>query len=301
MPITVWLSALAVVAATGLLVWAFSGSTTAVDADVRRNLRVPAMDLRTDRLGVPFVDRTLGRMLDRLASAGRSLQPAERADRCDRLIARAGMTGRWAAEQHFALKVLTTGVVAVLGSIRLLVGPSMATLAVVALVVAAAWMLPDLYLRNRAAQRQQQIVQELPDVLDQVTISVEAGLGFEAALLRVVQTTPGPLSEEFGRMLQDVQVGARRTDALEQMVERTDAADLRHVATALVQADRHGIALAHTLRVQSKELRQKRRMRAQEAANKVAVKLLFPVVFCLFPALFVVILGPAVIRIADAF
>lgn len=102
-------------------------------------------------------------------------------------------------------------------------------------------------------------------------------------------------------MLQDIQVGTRRNDAFEQLIERTEAADVRHVVKSLIHADRHGSPLAKTLRLQAKEIRLKRRTRAEEAANKIAVKLLFPVVFCLFPALFIVILGPAVLRIADAF
>jgi tight adherence protein C len=301
MPVIVWLSALAVVAAVPLLLWAVSTDDAVSTATVRRSLGVPRLDLRRQRLDRPTSERLLLPLLDRLADHGRSLMPSSQAERVDRRLSLAGLTGRFTAEQVLGAKVLLAGVAAVAGTLRLVIVPSTTAVAVVVLAVAGGFFLPDLLLRHRAAKRQALIQRELPDIVDQLTISVEAGLGFEAALQRVVKTTPGPLSEEFGRMLQDVQVGTRRSVALGNLLERSDAPDLRHIVLALIQADRLGVPLAQTLRTQAKEIRLKRRMRAEETANKIAVKLLFPVVFCLFPSLFVVILGPAAIRIADAF
>jgi tight adherence protein C len=301
MPVIVWLSALAVVAAVPLLLWAVSTDDAVSTATVRRSLGVPRVDLRRQRLERPTSERLLLPLLDRLADHGRSLMPSSQTDRVDRRLSLAGLTGRFTAEQVLGAKVLLAGVAAVAGILRLVISPSTTAVAVVALAVVGGFFLPDLLLRHRADKRQATIQRDLPDIIDQLTISVEAGLGFEAALQRVVKTTPGPLSEEFGRMLQDVQVGTRRSVALGNLLERSDAPDLRHVVLALIQADRLGVPLARTLRTQAKEVRLKRRMRAEEAANKIAVKLLFPVVFCLFPALFIVILGPAAIRIADAF
>jgi tight adherence protein C len=301
MPVIVWLSALAVVAAVPLLLWAVSTDDAVSTAKVRRSLGVPRVDLRRQRLERPTSERLLLPLLDRLADHGRSLMPSSQTDRVDRRLSLAGLTGRFTAEQVLGAKVLLAGVAAVAGILRLVISPSTTAVAVVALAVVGGFFLPDLLLRHRADKRQATIQRDLPDIIDQLTISVEAGLGFEAALQRVVKTTPGPLSEEFGRMLQDVQVGTRRSVALGNLLERSDAPDLRHVVLALIQADRLGVPLARTLRTQAKEVRLKRRMRAEEAANKIAVKLLFPVVFCLFPALFIVILGPAAIRIADAF
>lgn len=301
MPIIVWLSALAVAASFPVLYWAFAGSDGISSDAVRRNLGAPRPDLRTQQLDRPAAERLLLPLLDRLSGVARGVLPTGWVERADRRLALAGLTGRFTAEQVLGAKVLLGGTVAVLAVIRLIGQPSLQSTFVAGLLVGVGSILPDVVLSRRAGARQQQIEQELPDVLDQLTISVEAGLGFEAALQRVVRTTPGPLSEEFGRMLQDVQVGTRRAAALEHLIARTEAPDLRHVTTTLIQSERLGVPLAKTLRTQAKEMRLKRRMRAEESANKIAVKLLFPVVFCLFPALFIVILGPAAIRIAETF
>ena len=301
MPIVVWLSALAVTVSIPLLVWALRSGTELSTSAVRRNLGGPAPDLRNERLQRPLAERAVMPALERIAQMGGSVLPAQRLDASDRLLALAGVTGRWTAEQLVGAKLVLAAVAGVVSVLRIASDPSLRGLAMSGLAVVGAFLAPDQLLKRRAKERQQQMERDLPDILDQLTISIEAGLGFEAALQRVVRNTPGPLSDEFGRMLQDVRVGTRRADALEALVERTDAPDLRHVVISLIQAERLGVPLARTLRTQSKEMRQKRRMKAEESANKVAVKLLFPVVFCLFPALFIVILGPAAIRISQSF
>jgi tight adherence protein C len=301
MPVVVWLSALAVTVSIPLLVWALRSGTELSTSAVRRNLGGPAPDLRNERLQRPLAERAVMPALERIAQMGGSVLPAQRLDASDRLLALAGVTGRWTAEQLVGAKLVLAAVAGVVSVLRIASDPSLRGLAMSGLAVVGAFLAPDQLLKRRAKERQQQMERDLPDILDQLTISIEAGLGFEAALQRVVRNTPGPLSDEFGRMLQDVRVGTRRADALEALVERTDAPDLRHVVISLIQAERLGVPLARTLRTQSKEMRQKRRMKAEESANKVAVKLLFPVVFCLFPALFIVILGPAAIRISQSF
>jgi tight adherence protein C len=299
--VLIWLSALAVVSSVPVLLWAVGGGDGVSTAAVRRNLGVGAPDVRRARLARPLPERVLLPLLDRVARHAGSALPAGQLEAAERLLALAGLTGRWSAEQLIGAKFVLGGTVAVGAAIRMAAQPSLTWLALAGLLTFTAFVTPDVVLRRLATGRQRQLERDLPDVLDQLTIAVEAGLGFEAALQRVVTSTPGPLSEEFGRMLQDVQVGTRRAVALESVVERTDAPDLRHVVMSLIQSERLGVPLAATLRSQSKEMRLKRRMSAEESANKVAVKLLFPVVFCLFPALFVVILGPAAMRIADSF
>jgi tight adherence protein C len=159
---------------------------------------------------------------------------------------------------------------------------------------------PSAILNSRIDSRRKAMEKELPDVIDLLVISVEAGLGFDAALGRVVQNVPGEISREFSRTLQETRVGVSRTDALRNLTERTDVDDLNTFVLALIQADQFGVSIARVLRVQAEEMRIRRRQRAQERAFKAPVKLVFPLVLFIFPALFVVILGPAAINIVDA-
>ena len=142
---------------------------------------------------------------------------------------------------------------------------------------------------------------ELPDALDLLTISVEAGLAFDAALSQVARNTDGPLAEEFFRVLQEMQIGLGRAEAMRALGERTDLPELRGFVSAMVQADSFGIPIASVLRVQASQMRIKRSQRAEELAQKVPVKILFPLIFCILPALFIVILGPAAITILHSF
>jgi len=160
------------------------------------------------------------------------------------------------------------------------------------------FFLPDLLLYNSGQRRQQQIPVILPDSLDMLTICVEAGLGFDASLAQVARNTKGPVAAEFSRVLQEMQIGKSRTEALRAMADRTTVPELQAFVSALVQSSEMGIPIAHVLREQAKEMRIRRRQRAEELAQKVPVKITFPLIFCLFPALMVVILGPGVIEIA---
>jgi tight adherence protein C len=145
--------------------------------------------------------------------------------------------------------------------------------------------------------RTEQIRLELPDALDLLTISVEAGLAFDAALAQVARNSDGPLAAELFRVLKEMQIGTGRLDALRALAGRTDVEELRIFVGAMVQADSFGIPIASVLRVQSKEMRVKRSQRAEEKAQQVPVKILFPLIFCIMPALFVVVLGPAALKI----
>jgi tight adherence protein C len=159
------------------------------------------------------------------------------------------------------------------------------------------FFLPDLLLINKASHRSEQIQNALPDSLDLLTISVESGLAFDAALAQVARNTDGPLSEEFTRVLQEIQIGSGRSDALRALSERTDVDDLRIFLNSMVQAEKLGIPIADVLRVQAADMRLKRSQRIEEQAMKLPVKMIFPLILCIMPAMFVVILGPAVIAI----
>src|SRR5215212_3912411 len=157
----------------------------------------------------------------------------------------------------------------------------------------------NVVLTNAVQRRQHQIRTALADSIDLLTICVEAGLGFDAALAHVSKNTSGPLADEFYRTLQEVQLGRSRNEAMRNLADRSDVPELRAFVLAMVQADIFGVSVANVLRVQARDMRVKRRQLAEERAMKVPIKVLFPVLFCIFPALFVVILGPAIMRIAD--
>jgi tight adherence protein C len=212
----------------------------------------------------------------------------------------AGNPARWNPDRMLGAKGL--GLI-VLGLLGMLVGAHKPALLVLFGVVGAAagFFLPDLLLYNAGLKRQQRIQVELPDAMDMLTVCVEAGLGFDAALAQVARNTSGPLAAELARALQEMQIGKSRTEALRAMANRTTAPELRAFVSALVQAGELGISIAGVLREQAKEMRLRRRQRAEEQAQKVPVKILFPLMTCLLPALFVVIMGPGVITIAHFF
>lgn len=225
------------------------------------------------------------------------LSPSGTIARLQHQLDLAGNPARWNPDRVLAVKGLGLVVLGVLG---LLLGAHKPALLIVFAIVGAAagFFLPDVLLYNSGLKRQQRIQVNLPDAMDMLTVCVEAGLGFDAALAQVARNTSGPLAAELARALQEMQIGKSRTEALRAMAERTTATELRAFASALVQAGELGISVAGVLREQAKEMRIKRRQRAEEQAQKVPVKILFPLIACLFPALFVVIIGPGAITIA---
>jgi tight adherence protein C len=212
----------------------------------------------------------------------------------------AGNPDRWNPDRILAVKGLGLVLLTALG---VLLGSASPLRLIVCAAVGGGigFFLPDLLLYNSGLKRQTQIRAELPDAMDMLTICVEAGLGFDAALAQVARNSTGPLAAELARALQEMQIGKSRTEALRSMADRTTVPALRAFASALVQAGELGISVASVLREQAKEMRLRRRQWAEEQAQKVPVKILFPLLFCLFPALFVVIMGPAAITISHLF
>jgi tight adherence protein C len=213
----------------------------------------------------------------------------------------AGSPFGWDAERVLVAKVGGLVVGMVLGLLFFVVfgfAWPLRVLGFVAISLLGYW-LPNVVLTNAVQRRQNQIRTALADSIDLLTICVEAGLGFDAALAHVSKNTDGPLADEFYRTLQEVQLGRSRNEAMRNLADRSDVPELRAFVLAMVQADIFGVSVANVLRVQARDMRVKRRQLAEERAMKVPIKVLFPVLFCIFPALFVVILGPAIMRIAD--
>ncbi|WP_350276409.1 type II secretion system F family protein [Kribbella sp. HUAS MG21] len=228
------------------------------------------------------------------------LSPGGMAATLQRRLDLAGNPSGWTPDRILAAKGLG---LFVLGGVGALYGVRTIGLAVVGAAVAGAvgFFVPDILLYNAGAKRQAKIQQALPDALDMLTVCVEAGLGFDAALAQVARNTRGPLAAEFSRVLQEIQIGTSRARALRALADRTTAPELRSFVSALVQAGELGITIADVLREQAREMRLRRRQRAEEKAEKIPVKILFPLVFCLFPSLFVVVIGPGAINIMNVF
>ncbi|MDQ0633058.1 tight adherence protein C [Arthrobacter pascens] len=219
----------------------------------------------------------------------------------DKLLARAGRPAGLPLERLLIAKPALALVVGVLGIVYIMKSPTGPAVLFVVALAALAYFTPDILIHGRGAKRQNEIELEIPNTLDQMLISVEAGLGFETAMARAAQNGKGPLAAELMRTLQDMQVGRSRRDAYMAMAARTDVSDLRSFVRAVVQADIYGIAIANVLRAQAKQMRVKRRQRAEEKAMKLPVKVLFPLMFCILPVLFIVIIGPAVINVMKNF
>lgn len=298
MPLTVLLAAGTVALSVPVVWWAVSGDrSTLVGA---RNLKIgrPAYtDLRQAVLARSASERAVAPMVQRLARRCRRLTPQGMLEALERRVLLAGAPSAWPMERVLATKLVLGGAGASFGLFRFLAGPSLGGLVLLAVLAMGGYLVADLVLYSRAKERQKQIGQALPDTLDQITIAVEAGLGFDAAMARAGATGTGPLAEELMRTLQDVHAGMSRSQALKRLVERTNVTELRHFVLALLQADSYGVPVAQVLRVQAAELRVKRRQRAEERAMKIPVKVIFPLILCILPAMFVVIIGPGALRI----
>jgi tight adherence protein C len=261
-----------------------------------------APDPMRKELDAPFNERVTGPMFSRLTSLGRRFTPNDQSTRLRRKLDLAGNPPGWDTDRVLAFKMLGLLVGAAAGFIVPLLFGNVAWALVFGIGLAVlGFFLPNILLYQRAYDRSQTIQRELPDALDLLVISVESGLGFDAALAQVARNTHGPLAEEFFRVLQEMQLGTGRSDAMRALADRTDVTDLRGFITAMVQADAFGIPIANVLRIQAREMRIRRSQRAEESAQKVPVKILFPLIFCILPALFIVILGPAAIQIMTAF
>jgi len=268
-----------------------------------RAVELRPADLRNRELARPARERLVKPLYNTALTVARRFTPAGARDAIRRKLVMAGSPFGWDPDRVLVAKVacLTGGTV--LGVLFLAVFSfawPLRVLGFLAISLLGYW-LPNIVLTNAVQRRQSEVRSALADSIDLLTICVEAGLGFDAALAHVSKNTSGPLADEFYRTLQEVQLGRSRNEAMRNLADRSNVPELRAFVLAMVQADIFGVSVANVLRVQAKDMRIKRRQLAEERAMKVPIKVLFPVLFCIFPALFVVILGPAVMRIADVF
>lgn len=235
-----------------------------------------------------------------IATFARRLLPTT-VHRLDRMLTRAGRPAAWPLDRVLTVKLVLPVVVAVLGLVYLLSVRSAVAALVVLAATALACFVPELLLRSRGEERRQKIGLALADVLDQVSMSVEAGLGFDPAMARAGRTGVGPLAEELMRTQQDMQVGQSRRQAYQGLADRTGAPELGRFVRAVLQADTYGIPIADVLRTQAAEARLKRRQQAEEKAMTIPTKVVFPLMLLILPVMFIVLLAPAVMDIIAAF
>jgi len=294
--------AAAISSAVTLLLWAVFGVRTGTRSVVAMNLqRGELTDLREITLGKPTKERALQPLVTIVAGWVRRLTPAGSLSSIERKLMLAGRPANWPLERILATKVMLGGIGLVVVFLQLLSGGTTMTLLAAFVFTALLFVAPDIVVAARAKERQREILLALPDSLDQMTICMEAGVGFESAMARASQSNTGPLAQEMVRTLQEMQVGVGRGEALRMLADRNDVPDLRHFVTAVLQAEHYGVPISHVLRDQAKELRSKRRQRAEEAARKLPLKMLFPLILFILPPLFIILIGPAALRLADSF
>ncbi len=296
----------AAVAAGGIhmIVLGLAGSAPVdpVQARLTQLGTMQAKNLEELELQAPFIERTLRPLAAQLSGRMSRVASSSFTERTEKRLALAGNPGDLRVADWLGIKAIVAIVLAIIffflfvvvGLIGLPIPINFVMVAVGALF---GYTAPEFWLGGRVKKRQKAILRMIPDTLDLLTISVRAGLGFDAALSKVVEKLKGPLSEEFRRALAEVRVGKARRDALRDIVSRTEVSPLTNFIGAIIQAEQLGVSISKVLQVQSEQLRIERRQRAEEMAAKAPIKMLFPLVGCIFPSLFIVILGPAIILI----
>jgi tight adherence protein C len=295
-----WIGMLSIGLAVGLGLYLMMG--TAVTADglaadqIAEQQGTSASRRERDR-----TDEDLSSLYKRFGALAKRFTPSDYLHRVQHKLDLAGNPRNWGPDRLLAFKGFGLLIGGLLG---LLIGAKQGGLLLFAAPAggaAAGLFLPDVWVRNLGEKRQVDLQKGLPDAMDMLTICVEAGLGFDAAIGRVARNLDGPIAEECSRVLQEMQFGMSRSEAMRSLVSRTDVPELRSFVSAVIQSTELGISIGDVLREQSKEMRIKRRQRAEEKAQKLQVKLLLPLITCLLPAMFTVVLGPAAIELIHFF
>ncbi|MCL1599488.1 MAG: type II secretion system F family protein [Actinomycetia bacterium] len=273
-----------------------------VKANKNTGGRLASLQTRETVLDKDFSERAVAPMISGLGRFALRFTPTGWVAKAQRKLVLGGWAERMDGNTWAAIRIISliVGVVLAIFTVPL-VESSLMKIAVGGLVLFLGFFGPEASLNRAIDDRRKEMEKSLPDIIDLLVISVEAGLGFESAMGRVVQNVPGELAKEFQRTLQETRVGVSRHQALRHMADRTDVDDLNSFILSLIQADSFGVSISRMLRVQADEMRVRRRQRIQEKAFAAPVKMIFPMMFCIFPAIFIVILGPAAISISQAF
>ena len=299
---TVMLAVIGIVLIGGIVLIVIGLRTSDGDDTLEARLtELGAMDrpptLEEIELSMPFTERIITPVLQQAAELVSRMTPAQTIDRTRTKLEIGGVAQRVEPAVFLATRYILAVVFG--GSMLLLLGPSglptSQKILLIPVITALGFFFPVLWLGSKIRKRQEEIQRALPDALDLLTICVEAGLGFDAALAKVVEKWDNELSRAFAKVLQEVQFGKLRRDALRNMADSVDLPDVSTFIAAVIQAEQLGVSIAKVLRIQSNEMRVRRRLRAEELARQAPVKLMIPIAFLIFPSLFIVLLGPSVI------
>lgn len=260
------------------------------------------MSLEEIEMSLPFKERVLSPFLLKLARSASRFTPRSNVAKTRQKLIEAGSPSKLGVNEFLGLRLLLMVVMG--GAFFLLFavsGADLGTLLIFPVIVGLfGYLMPAIWLSQKVKKRKREIQMALPDAIDLLTISVEAGLGFDPALSRVAEKWDNALTLEFRRLLSDMRIGKGRREAMREMAARINVDDLNIFIASIIQADQLGVSISQVLRVQSRQMRIRRRQRAEEQAHKAPIKMLFPMVFLIFPAMYVIILGPVIPSMANS-
>ena len=307
MPLPIILLAGGMIILTMVLIGVGVSSSPRGDQQVSARLeefatRATPLTLEEIELSQPFSDRILRPILQGLAGFVTRFTPARTVEATRLKLELAGRPHNWGTTEFFGVRAAAAILLAILLFLLMTVAgqPAIYRLGALVLGFMMGYLLPAMWLGGKIRRRQDEIVKALPDALDLLTICVEAGLGFDAAMAKVAEKWDNELSRAFGRVIQEIRLGKLRRDALREMDRSTGVPDITSFVAAVIQADQLGVSMAKVMRIQSEQMRIRRRQRAEEKAHQAPVKMLFPLVFLIFPAIYVVLLGPATLVVKES-
>ena len=265
------------------------------------SMRETPATLEEIELSMPFTERVIMPLIQRAASFAVRFTPARTLEAASHNLDLAGNPNNWTPSQFFGVRVIAAGALGALILVLMIATqqPFIQALGFIALFAVLGYTLPGLWLGSKIRSRKASIIKSLPDALDLLTICVEAGLGFDQAMQKVAEKWDDDLSRALARVLHEIRLGKARREALRDMADRMEVSDVTSFIAAIIQAEQLGVSIAKVLRIQSDQMRVRRRQRAEEKAHQAPVKMLFPMVFLIFPAIWVVLLGPAILQVME--